>query len=94
MTGEDRRINEEALKRRKKPSKVPHRVHVYEDLCKGCGICVAVCPTGTLQLENNKFSVYGVVAKVDAEEYCIGCRTCEMRCPDFAIRIDEEETNE
>ena len=94
MTGEDKRINEEALKRRKKPSKISHRVHVYENLCKGCGICVVVCPTGTLQLENNKFSIYGVVAKVDAEDYCIGCRTCEMRCPDFAIRIDEEDTND
>ena len=91
MTNEDKIVNEQALERRKKPSKVPHKVHVYKDLCKGCGICVDACPTGALQLKDYKFSVFGVTSSVDAEDYCIGCKTCEMRCPDFAIRIDEEE---
>lgn len=86
--------NEEAKKRRKNPSKTPHSVIIVPELCKGCDICVSVCPTGVLLLEDNERSVHGVIVKVDAPEYCTGCMLCELRCPDFAIYVDLDKRGE
>ena len=71
------------------------RISVDEVICKGCGLCVDICPTGTLLLEDNIESKFGVSVEVAAPEYCIGCKMCEHRCPDFAIFVNyDEEDND
>lgn len=52
--------------------------------CKGCGICVAFCPKGALEL---------IGEKVHLKENggCILCGQCEMHCPDYAIYLETEE---
>ena len=91
------KANEGALSRRekKKPSSKKNNITLVPIYCKGCGLCVDICPTGTLQLEDNVESKFGVSVKVGAPEYCIGCKMCEQRCPDFAIFVnyDSEEEN-
>lgn len=89
----ERQANEEALARRgkKMPSEKPNIITVVPVYCKGCALCVDVCPTGTLQLEDNIESKFGVSVRVDAQEYCIGCKMCEMKCPDFAIFVNYED---
>jgi len=52
--------------------------------CKGCGICVALCPKKVLALKNEKVSV-------EHPEDCIACRMCEFRCPDLAIYVKKED---
>ncbi|HNT60005.1 MAG TPA: 4Fe-4S dicluster domain-containing protein, partial [Rectinema sp.] len=52
--------------------------------CKGCSICVALCPKKVLELKNEKV----FAARPDD---CIGCRMCELRCPDFAIEVHPVE---
>ncbi|MEN8208501.1 MAG: 4Fe-4S binding protein [Candidatus Fermentibacteria bacterium] len=59
-------------------------VHVFPDWCKGCGICVAFCPTGVLEMKNQK-------AVVAHPEKCVRCYLCARRCPDFAIGIKDKE---
>ena len=49
--------------------------------CKGCDICVKVCPERCLIL-NSEHKVE--LARPDA---CTGCRICEWLCPDFAIDV-------
>jgi 2-oxoglutarate ferredoxin oxidoreductase subunit delta len=49
--------------------------------CKGCGICITLCPKAVY--EKDEFGK-PVVAHV---EKCSVCRICEYRCPDFAIKI-------
>ncbi len=47
-------------------------------LCDGCGLCVQVCPTHALALEDGKVAV----ARPDACDYA---GHCEMICPVQAI---------
>jgi ferredoxin len=62
-----------------------NRIEIDSDLCSGCGLCVNVCPTGTLSLIEGKAAA--------SEEESIFCGHCEAVCPNEAIRvtaIDEE----
>jgi indolepyruvate ferredoxin oxidoreductase beta subunit len=49
--------------------------------CKGCDICVRVCPEACLRLNDR-----AVVEVIDPAA-CTGCRLCEWLCPDFAIAV-------
>lgn len=51
--------------------------------CKSCGICVAFCPKGVLELDT-----LGNL-QVAHPENCIACGQCELRCPDYAIFVDK-----
>jgi 2-oxoglutarate ferredoxin oxidoreductase subunit delta len=61
--------------------KKPVVITIYDDLCKGCIICVDVCPHDTLEMRG----LYAAVRKLDT---CTKCMICELRCPDFAITVD------
>lgn len=56
-------------------------VVVRREWCKGCGICIAVCPKKVLEAAPNG------KAAVARPDDCIRCETCEIMCPDFAIRV-------
>ena len=60
-------------------------IEVVEKWCKGCGLCIAICPKKVLEL-NEQVKCEG--ARPDD---CIGCRQCENICPDLAITIKERE---
>ncbi len=56
-------------------------VLVRREWCKGCGICIAMCPKKVLEAEPDG------KALVARPEDCIKCEMCEIMCPDFAIRV-------
>ncbi len=49
--------------------------------CKGCDICVKLCPERCLALNAEQ------VAVLTNPEACTGCHVCEWLCPDFAISV-------
>jgi nitroreductase/Pyruvate/2-oxoacid:ferredoxin oxidoreductase delta subunit len=51
-----------------------------KDRCTGCGLCLSVCPSDVLVLEDGKISL--------AREGCFGCDHCAAVCPAEAIAID------
>jgi 2-oxoglutarate ferredoxin oxidoreductase subunit delta len=57
---------------------------IFEDWCKGCGICSAFCPAKVFDQSDTGTPI---VKNPDA---CTGCRFCELHCPDFAISIHEK----
>ncbi len=64
---------------------------IDELFCKGCTICVEVCPVDSLKMEPVGTRWQGSVAVVKDIEACIGCMLCELQCPDFAILVDKPE---
>jgi NAD-dependent dihydropyrimidine dehydrogenase PreA subunit len=56
------------------------RIEINEGWCKGCEICVDVCPRDVLEMKD-------FVAIVKNLEMCTGCMLCEQLCPDFAIVV-------
>jgi len=57
-------------------------VRIDEDLCDGCGACVAPCAEGAIRLVDGK-------AKVIREELCDGAGFCLGVCPTGALSIEE-----
>ncbi|MCX5715626.1 MAG: ferredoxin family protein [Candidatus Omnitrophica bacterium] len=61
------------------------KVHIYEDFCKGCGLCVFFCPDKALS-HQKKFNIKGFhPAKWKGS--CSLCGKCFIVCPDFAIEV-------
>lgn len=58
--------------------------------CKGCGLCIEVCPQKALGLskEANQKGYYPA-EQIDGAN-CIGCAMCAQMCPDVAIRVWRE----
>jgi len=63
-------------------------VIVDEDRCKGCGLCVSVCPTHVLRMAEDRFNVKGYrpVEVVEASA-CTGCAICATICPDVVFTV-------
>ncbi|MCL2513422.1 MAG: 4Fe-4S binding protein [Oscillospiraceae bacterium] len=65
------------------------KIKIDENFCKGCGLCVTVCPKKIIEIMNGKLNLkgYNPAGVTDAEK-CTGCASCAMICPDCAITID------
>lgn len=55
---------------------------VYESKCTGCGLCEKICPSGAIQIVNNKSVINGLK--------CIGCASCIAVCLFGAIDVNWE----
>lgn len=66
------------------------KVTIFEDQCKGCGLCVRACPKGVLAIAQSHLNTKGYYpAEVVKQEECIGCKSCALTCPDVAIEIEK-----
>jgi len=64
------------------------RVIFNYEKCKGCMLCINVCPKKILEMDFSKINQkgYNLVKVVDSEK-CIGCGFCGMICPDSVITV-------
>ena len=60
---------------------------IKQDWCKGCGICVTLCPKDVLVLDGEDKAMAAHL------ERCIACRLCEKSCPDLAIEVIREDSD-
>ncbi len=62
-------------------------VHIDEEKCNGCGLCVPACAEGAIQIIDGK-------ARLIDEKFCDGIGACLGECPQGAINIEEREASE
>ncbi len=63
------------------------RTEIDPERCKGCGLCVAVCPEKILRLSED-FNRQGQHFSVCFDpDRCTACASCAIMCPDCAIRV-------
>jgi 2-oxoglutarate ferredoxin oxidoreductase subunit delta len=65
------------------------RIIVDKSFCKGCGLCVDICPKDIMVLDFEEISQKGYhPARCIDEGACIACLNCALMCPDVAITIE------
>lgn len=62
------------------------RITINKQKCKGCALCVDVCPNHLLEITDElNDSALNYVKFKDANNLCTGCASCALICPDCAI---------
>ena len=63
------------------------QVYLIPERCKGCEICIELCPRKVLQVSRNTnkkgYHLPEVVPGLEGS--CVHCEFCTMVCPEFAI---------
>ena len=66
------------------------KVTFNEDICKGCGLCVDVCPKKILKIDEKHLNTKGYnPAVMTNQEACIACAFCAKMCPDCVITVEK-----
>ena len=68
-----------------------HHHTIDENSCKGCGLCITVCPKNVLEISSEVNAKGYFPAFQACPEDCIHCTMCCVMCPDVAITITETE---
>lgn len=66
------------------------KVTFDRDRCKGCELCVSVCPKHIVAIDTEAINRKGyhpaTVIDIDA---CIACASCAKICPDSIITVEK-----
>jgi 2-oxoglutarate ferredoxin oxidoreductase subunit delta len=68
------------------------KIVIDRERCKGCHICVDVCPTQSIEIDEslNKKGYFPARCKehlAEGEKGCTGCAQCATVCPEVAIEV-------
>lgn len=67
------------------------KIIIYDQICKGCLLCVNSCKFGVLEKSDVRGKQGYLMPRVAAPENCRACHICELVCPDVAIEVMEDE---
>jgi 2-oxoglutarate ferredoxin oxidoreductase subunit delta len=64
------------------------RVEIATDRCKGCELCVGVCPKHVLELDRTRVNALGHhPIRLTDNDACTSCALCARICPDAVFTI-------
>jgi 2-oxoglutarate ferredoxin oxidoreductase subunit delta len=66
------------------------KIKIDTERCKGCGLCVAVCPKKSIVI-SKKLNKSGYFPAQATNTDCTGCCFCAFICPDVAIEVFRED---
>ncbi|MEI7449678.1 MAG: ferredoxin family protein [Desulfomonile sp.] len=77
------------------------RIEIDRERCKGCGLCIAVCPKKQIEI-SDRLNTKGYYPASFQEESvkdaeivkCTGCALCAVTCPDVAIEVYRQAKDE
>ena len=67
------------------------KIIIDAERCKGCMLCVAVCPKGCI-VTSKKSNKNGYFPAESSNIDCTGCAACAIICPDAAIVVFRDES--
>jgi len=71
------------------------QVIIDKEKCKGCELCVSVCPVRILFINTEKINLKGYyTSDISDQSKCIACGNCGVMCPDGAITVNLIEKEE
>jgi len=63
------------------------KIKINRQKCKGCLLCVGVCPRGLITMDP-KLNEKGLrPVRIEKEGECLGCAVCAIICPDVCIEV-------
>jgi len=63
-------------------------IKIDEENCKGCELCITICPKHILEIDKKKLNSMGYSpASILDEDACIECTFCAQMCPETAIEV-------
>lgn len=66
------------------------KVTFQEELCKGCELCMMVCPKKIIVIATDRMNSKGYrPVNLHETEKCIGCAFCAWMCPDSVIEVEK-----
>ena len=71
--------------------KMAGKITIDIERCKGCGLCVAVCPKGSISI-SKKSNKSGFFPAQSDNKNCTGCAVCAIMCPDAVIKVYRESS--
>lgn len=75
-------------------------VVIDRERCKGCALCVGVCPQHLLQMDSRYNSrgyrpvMLSPEMPGDGTGHCTGCAVCALLCPDVVFTVYRESKKE
>ena len=66
------------------------KVTFQQDRCKGCELCMLVCPKHiiTMDVRTNRKGYHPATVKPEDMEKCVACASCAKICPDSIITVE------
>ncbi len=77
------------------------RIEIDKERCKGCGLCITVCPKKQIEISEDLNTKGYYPARFKEEDVqdreiikCTACSLCAITCPDVAIEVYRESKDE
>jgi 2-oxoglutarate ferredoxin oxidoreductase subunit delta len=68
------------------------KIEISEEFCKGCTLCINVCPLKLIRAAAHvSKNGYHPAEFCDTQDKCSGCTLCALICPDAAITVYREK---